>query len=332
VLPLAFSVYKCAKALCDEQHAQGKLVMANYSVTDFPTDMFCIQFVDLIGNEMLYTWAASAKLSLQRALAYQKDVSMSWQEAKIGRPEAALEPEMKQAMFYGTFYHLSALPPALRDRWVPVTTRLAEAGWEPITAAKANAPMMVERFGSAAARNLHFTLRNESDAGRDATLRLDAPALRLVEPCEAWQETGGYAFERLEMTRGEREWTVRLKVPAGDTAVVRIASKRDLAADHLDAVPDLLRKAANYRDALKQANVTVQCPDYEGARGLAEKALAALHAGTPPPPAQLQTIADSLVAPVLGGDAADHAFWRQRLAECTAQAQARTRSAAEAFH
>ena len=34
---------------------------------------------------------------------------------------------MKQAMFYGTFYHLSALPPALRDRWVPVTTRLAEA-------------------------------------------------------------------------------------------------------------------------------------------------------------------------------------------------------------
>ena len=331
VLPLAFSVYKCAKALCDDMHARGKTVMSNYSVTDYPTDMFCIQFIDLIGNEMLYTWSAAAKLPLQRALAYQKPISMSWQEAKIGRPEAALEPEMKQAMFFGTFYHISALPPALRDRWVPVTTRLAEAGWEPITDARVAAPAKVERFGSAAAHNLHFTLRNEGDAAQEVALRLDARALHLAEPCEAWQETGGWTFERLGTTRREREWVVRLKIPAGDTAVVRIASRRDLAGDHLGAVPDLLRKAANYREALKQANVAAQCPDYETARGLAEQALTACRAGTPPAPAQLQAIADSLAAPVIGGDAADHAFWRQRLAECTAQAQARLRSAEAAL-
>jgi hypothetical protein len=221
VMPLVFSVYECTKALCDQVHAMGKTVLSNYSVTTWPTDPFCIQFIDLIGNEMLHTWTTDAKLALQRTLAYQKPISMSWQEAKTSWDPARIEPEFKQAMFYGTYYYLSNLSEGLRQRWAPVTDRLARAGWEPITFARVDAPVMVERFGRLADGNLHFTLRNDSAREKTVTLRLEAKSLGLAEE-GVWRLRDANGEDALTLTRSETEWRTEVTVPAGDTVVLRV--------------------------------------------------------------------------------------------------------------
>jgi hypothetical protein len=221
VMPLAFSVYECVKALCDQVHAEGKTVLSNYGVTGGATDMSCIEFIDLIGNEMLWTWTSDPQFSLQRVLAYQKPVSMSWQEAKTTWEEARIEREVKQAMFYGTYYHLSNLSAAIRDRWAPLTDRLATAGWEPITDATVDPPLMVERFGRAKDGNLHFTLRNETEESRTAQLLLDARALGLAGE-GVWLAKDATAEEPQAVEKAEGEWTTTVTVPAGDTVVVRV--------------------------------------------------------------------------------------------------------------
>jgi len=221
VMPLAFSVYECAKALCDQVHAEGKTVLSNYGVTGGATDMFCIQFIDLIGNEMLWTWTSDPQFSLQRVLAYQKPISMSWQEAKTTWEESRIEREVKQAMFYGTYYYMSKLSAAIRQRWAPLTDRLAVAGWEPITYASVDPPVMLERFGRAKDGNLHFTLRNETEEASTARLCLDARALGLVRE-GLWLARDATAEEPQAAQKAEGEWTTTVTVPAGDTVVVRV--------------------------------------------------------------------------------------------------------------
>jgi hypothetical protein len=329
VLPLAFSVYECAQALCDEMHAGGKTVMSNYSVTDYATDPFCIQFIDLIGNEMLWTSATDAKFALQRALAYQKPISMSWQEAKTSWPEADLERELKQAMFYGTFYHVSSLSPALRERWVPLTTRLADAGWEPITAARATAPVMVERFGQARDGDLHFTLRNATASPAAVELQLDVArlGLRQARGTDVWLAADSWSFRRLETRRDAAHWTVAVVVSPNDTVVVRVASPADLARDHLAAVPDLLRKAAKYREALRDAGVAVEGPDYEALRAVVGQAATALQTDGPGAVTLLADAQARLTDPRAPGGDGIHSTWTRRLSEYTARARARLRAA-----
>jgi hypothetical protein len=155
VIPLDFSSYEAAEALADDMHDRGKLVGSNYTPVDYPSDMFHIQLLDVIESETLWTWPTNTKLALQRTLASQKIVCMSAQEEKKDWPAERIESEMKQAMFYGTFYYLSTVPD-LHNRWFPLTTRLAQSGWEPVTHARC--PIlgpMVERFGRFADRNLH---------------------------------------------------------------------------------------------------------------------------------------------------------------------------------
>jgi hypothetical protein len=330
VLPLPFSVYECTQALCDDMHARGKAVLSNYSVTDCPTDMFCIRFIDLIGNEMLGTWTTDTKFSLQRVLAYRKPISMSWQEAKSAWPEATLERELKQAMFYGTYYHLSTLSPVLQERWAPLTDRLARAGWEPITLAEVAAPVLVERFGRSAERNLHFTLRGGSVATAAARLQLDAAALGLARATdqELWLARDASGFEPLTTERAGARWTVAVPVPAGDTVVVRVGSPRDLGLDFLLAVPELLRLALNYREALLAANVAVAGPDYAAALKATEEAIDQVRAGAGASLAAIEAaMAPPLVQPAEAGDA-ERAAWPQRLSRRDAEVRARLRAAA----
>jgi hypothetical protein len=223
VLPLAFSIHECAKAIADDMHERGKLVMSNYSVTNGPTNMFAIQFIDIIGNEMLWTWCTDAKLALQRTLAHQKTVSMSWQEAKNDWSDERVEREMKQAMFYGTFYYLSRMNRDAYERWAPLTQRLAAAGWEPLTYARpSDKAVMVERFGSAERHNLHFTLRNDTSEDRDLMLELHAEPLELpaTSPPQVCTMPGGSRTQPLPVRSGRGVWRVPVRAPAQDTVVL----------------------------------------------------------------------------------------------------------------
>jgi len=229
VLPMAFSIYECAKTLADAMHAKGKLVMSNYSVTDHPTDIFCIQFIDIIGNEMLWTWTTDAKFSLQRTLAYQKPISMTWQEAKNDWDRARIEREMKEAMFYGIFYWMSGLPEELQRRFGVLIHQLATAGWEPVTYAwfqgDANLSLMVERFGSFDRGDVYFTLRNPSDKLKTAELVVEAKRLGLTSkdsPPRVFLMRDALSAEPLQIDTQAELWQVPVTLPAQDTVVVHL--------------------------------------------------------------------------------------------------------------
>lgn len=338
VLPLDFSSYECGKAIADDLHARGRIVGANYTPVQSPSDLFLIQCLDLIGSETLWTWPTHAKLRLQRTLAWQKTVAMCWQEAKKDWGTERVERELKQALFYGTFYYFGTMGESLYDRWIPLTRRLAGAGWMPVTYAHCAAlEDKVERFGSHAQQSLYLTIRNDANAPRTAELVLDAAALGLTsEPlADLWLVGPADAYTRTTTVRTADRWTTELTVPAHDTAVVRVATAHGVALDHLAAVPDALQKAANYRQALLEAGTPGTCPDYgallpranaviEGLRG---RHLAAGSART-----QLQQLLAGL--PETASSAAgkeDDAFLATRLRTHNATARAGLERAAAAL-
>ncbi len=324
VIPLDFSSFECAKAIADDMHSRGKFVASNYAPAGYPSDIFRIQLLDVVSSEMLWTWPTNATLALQRTLAGQKIVCMSGQEVKADWPLERIEFEMKQAMFYGTFYHLSTVP-ELYDRWIVLTARLAQAGWEPVTRAWCAAlGPMVERFGTFANRNLHFTLRNEADETRSVEMAIDADALGLqtARP-DIWRMADAHTYEPLQADQDGTQWSVSLAVPSHDTVVLRVATPLGLALDHLALVPDRLRKAANYRDALRGAHATLVCPDYESAIEdvhAVREMLMAEHAQSAAVLEALRSVLVVLSLPAVQSTN-DTAWWRARLMECTATAR-----------
>jgi hypothetical protein len=332
VIPLDFSSFECAKAIADDMHGRGKLVGSNYTPVDYPSDIFHIQLLDVVGSETLWTWPTNVKLALQRTLASQKTVCMSWQEAKKDWPPDQIEREMKHAMFYGTFYYLSTVSD-LYNRWIPLTTRLASAGWEPITHAWCPAlGPMVERFGRFADRNLHFTLRNEAEETKLVQLIIDADALGLNTAARPslWLMRDAYTHEPLEIDQDGPRWLVRLTVLPKDTAVLRVATPSDIALDHLFVVPDSLLRAANYYSALREANVATSCPDYEA---LTERVqtiqsmLTAEDVQSADVLAQLRAVAEALIMPNLQPETAETMWWSKRLTNCTETARCRISAA-----
>ena len=264
------------------------------------------------------SWPTNAKLALQRTLAGRKIVCMSGQEAKKDWPPERIEFEMKQAMFYGTFYYLTAMP-GLYDRWIPLTTRLAKAGWEPITHARCPAlGPMVERFGGFAGRNLHFTLRNETADAKFVGLDIDADMLGLnASPRpDIWLMRDARTHQRLEVDRDGPRWLASLTVPPKDTVVLRVATPFGLALDHLFAVPDLLLTSANYRDALRDANAAVVCPDYEALAQevqVVQSALMARDVQSANVLVRLEAAAAGLTVPDVQPRTAETKWWSERL-------------------
>jgi len=336
VIPLDFSSFECAKAIADDMHGRGKVVASNYAPVGYPSDIFRIQLLDVIENETLWTWPTNAKLALQRTLAGQKIVCMSAQEAKRDWPSERIEGEMKQAMFYGTFYHLSAVPD-LHNRWDPLTRRLATAGWEPVTHARCPAlGPMVERFGRLADRNLHFTLRNETQTAERVELTIDAETLGLngAPRPTLWLMHDVHTHEPIEADESGPRWLVSLTVPPKDTVVLCVATRFGLALDHLLLVPDHLLKAASYRDALRQANVAVDCPDYEplieSVRTI-ERALLAQDVESANVLAPLQSVAEALTSPAVSLWTGETTWWSQRLTNQTTAARDAVSAAVDAL-
>ncbi len=336
VIPLDFSSFECAKAIADDMHGRGKLVGSNYTPVDYPSDIFRIHLLDVIESETLWTWPTDAKLALQRTLAGQKIVCMSAQEAKQDWAVERIESEMKHAMFYGTFYHLSSVPD-LYNRWIPLTRRLARAGWEPVTHACCPAlGPMVERFGRLADRNLHFTLRNETDEAKRVQLVIDADAL---DPDAAftprlWLMRDAHTHEPLDMGQSDSRWLVDLTVPSNDTSVLCVAGRFGLARGYLLDVSDLLVKAANYRDALQDANVAVSSPDYEALAAEVHSIQAMLGAQDVQSSevlARIQSVAAALTMPNVQPQGGETAWWAERLAVCATAAQQQISAALDAL-
>jgi hypothetical protein len=80
-------------------------------------------------------------------------------------------------------------PKGLADeaRYLPLIIKCNEAGWEPVTHARATPETVgVERWGGQrAGAPLLFTVMNRSSEPVDATLTIDLPALKLGNPTPA---------------------------------------------------------------------------------------------------------------------------------------------------
>jgi len=185
---------------------------------------------------------------------------------------------------------------------------------------------MVERFGSFASRNLHFTLRNETKNARTVELTIDAHTLGLnIEPRpDVWVMRDSWTHEKMGAERRGERWMVKLALPAKDTIVLRVATNLGLALDHLFLVPDGLRKAANYCQALEHAGARLECPAYEQIGRQSEEIAALLRlkrCDFNSIRAQLQALADALAEPVVRGDVQAQKTWVAKLKDNSAKAR-----------
>ncbi|MEW6358734.1 MAG: hypothetical protein AB1696_20530 [Planctomycetota bacterium] len=238
----ALSDYEFIAWLESELRKQNKLVMMNIFSEGY---RFYAHMSDLLGSE-ISDIESDERSVLRLTLSYQKPNSnlmqRGWGKAPImSREEMAAY--IKHQMFYGFFpgvgsaggeveqgfpsRYFAAKELRERDRdlfkqLIPITCQVFAAGWEPITGARtSDQEVHVERFGAWAKNNLHFTLRNEAETSKTATLTLDLQELGVTET-----ETHGLTATELignrpVMLKGGT--TLTLTVPAKDTMVVKLA-------------------------------------------------------------------------------------------------------------
>ncbi len=194
----AFSSYKFLKRVAERMHATGRLTMANGVPSQFP---FSAGYLDAGGAELEPSIendpVTLGYLTYARTLLYHKPLLLLYKPRLEERFDRDLSPYLVDYMnaclpyaaepslfkiFSNTnveFYHSFFERPDWYNRYrpifveyLPLVRRLALAGWEPVTHARASdARVIVERFGSGA--NLNFVVYNPLREGPAITIKLD---------------------------------------------------------------------------------------------------------------------------------------------------------------
>ena len=183
---------------------RGMMLTANFNAAETQTLGFVgagqIDYFGLeqgLADRVRQGASADRFAMLKRTLAYQRPVSTL--DHRIGQERLdaeEIEHRLQQNLFYGVFAgafdaeteadatgtratwstHRNA---ELWARYAPLIKEVAMAGWQPVTDAWTSTPQVwVERFGSLAGRNLHFTLRNETAVAQRFVLTVDIRSLR----------------------------------------------------------------------------------------------------------------------------------------------------------
>ncbi len=183
-----FSVWEYAAAIRADMRKRGKLLMANgtpWHKFDF------LPLLDVAGTETDWSpggaWRpdSDAVFNLRRTLSYRKPYLLLQNTTfeKFGTDR--VEKYFQRSMFYGCFpsmfspdaaNHRYWETPALynRDRplfkrYIPAIQKLSAAGWEPITYARSDNPIVyVERYGDRL-----FTVLNDSEASASAVITVE---------------------------------------------------------------------------------------------------------------------------------------------------------------
>jgi hypothetical protein len=195
VVPQFFATYTFARFLRDDLRNRKKLLMANTTPVRF--SVFAPLF-DVMGIEVNWLWGdgswhpdSDATFNLRRAMSGKKPylLLMNTQFEKF-TPEY-VERYFQACLFYGVYPSMFSADAATNTYWdnpkwynrdralfkkyIPLIKKASAAGWEPITHAKTDNPLVgVERFG-----NRYLTLRNLSNQKQETTLRVDFDALKL---------------------------------------------------------------------------------------------------------------------------------------------------------
>jgi len=180
--------FEYARALANDVHSMGKLMMANSTPSRL---CWLAPQLDVLGTET--NWNPGGKwqpmpdrdMLYRRSLCKGKPFCFLMNTRFEEFPHDLVEKYMKRSLAYGMFPgffshnasqgHYFTRPELYeRDRplfkkYVPLCKLVAEAGWEPITLARSSDKnVYVERFGQK-----FFTLFNDSPERRTVTIELD---------------------------------------------------------------------------------------------------------------------------------------------------------------
>jgi hypothetical protein len=193
--------YEYARALCDEAHAAGKLVMAGGTPHNL---CWLAPYADVMGSETDWNpagqWRPTSddELLHRRILCGRKPYCLIMNTAFEKFGPDLVEKYMKRCLAYGIFpgfhSHNGAERPYFtrpklydRDRplfrkYVPLCKAIAGAGWEPVTLAHSSDERIhIERFG-----RKYLTVFNDSTQRKTVTVRLDG-----LEPAGAVERITG---------------------------------------------------------------------------------------------------------------------------------------------
>jgi hypothetical protein len=199
----AFSSYKFLRRVAEKMWASKRLTMANGIPSQFP---FSLYYLDAGGSEQEPSIESApvdlSYLTYARALMHHKPLLLLYKPRLDERFDRDLSPYLVDYMnaclpyaaepslfmifsntdpsFYYNFWERPDWYNRYRSIFVdyaPLVKRLALAGWEPVTNARASVPgIVVERFGNA---NLHLVAYNPAREGEPVSFDLDVeqPAL-----------------------------------------------------------------------------------------------------------------------------------------------------------
>jgi hypothetical protein len=227
------AVFEFTRWISDGVHGLGRLMFANGVPYRFG---FLCPWLDVLGTETdwlpggTYQPASHPQMACWRALSGAKPYLLL-----MNTDFDALAPHVEQyfqrSLFYGfypsMFSHNAAENPYWqnpvwynRDRplfrkYLPVIRAVAEAGWQPVTAATCDNPAIwIERFGADPGGARYYTLYTDSVQAQSGVLREEgssassAPFVGMELLSGAW------------LSRSGADWNVQ--VPAQGAAVVRL--------------------------------------------------------------------------------------------------------------
>lgn len=281
-----FSNWEYFVWMCGQLHKLGMLTMSNGPMRQFG---FYDNVCDVAGTEIWWAGApgkftpeSDATLSFRRAFSYQKPYLLLMCQVQNFSHEM-VENYLHKSLAYGMMPAMNGGSWKEGDKWtgiefyespmrerdrqayrdtMPAIIELAEAGWEPMTYAKANAPVIVERYGYAEKGTLHFAVYNEGPAAQAFDLTLEADKLGLGK------QPPQYAIDMLGKRLLKLERQGRLLVLKG----IRLAP---LAVLSLSLVPESAHTLpeARVRDDLQalQRDLASRGDAVPGAAGISDE-------------------------------------------------------------
>jgi len=191
------AIFEFTRWMADDVHRIGKLMFANSVPYRFS---FLCPWLDVMGTETVwlsqgrYRPAADAQMCLWRTLSGGKPYVLL-----MNTDYQAFGPDLvaryfQRCLFYGMlpsfFSHNAAENPYWqnsgwynRDRarfkeYLPVIKRVAEAGWQPVTASRSENPhLWLERFGPSPDGSIYLTVFNDTPTPQEGNIALDTRRL-----------------------------------------------------------------------------------------------------------------------------------------------------------
>ena len=249
-----FPMYDRISQLAGFVGDRGMLLTANFNAAETQALGFVgADRIDFFGLEQGLADRSGPGMStdqfamLKRTLAYQRPVSTLDHQIGQGKLSGTeIELRLQQNLFYGIYagaFDAETEADAngseatwstpenakLWARYAPLTKEVAVAGWQPVTdASSSNPDVWVERYGSMATYDLHFTLRNDTKEPQRLTLMIDLGALG-ANGAEAVRATEMITGASLQVVFDDqtRVATLTASIPATSTRVLSVSAGQE---------------------------------------------------------------------------------------------------------